>query len=75
MTNNKTPDLERARYTRLMSRAPEMYELLKQLVTKDRADVRERAAHVLHEIDSGQRSSGAYGKPNGKTTNGERTPK
>jgi hypothetical protein len=49
----------RDRNTRMMSHAAEMYALLKQLVLNG-ADVRQRAAHVLHQIDSGQRSGADY---------------
>ena len=59
MTNSKNRDPARERNTRMMSHASEMYGLLKQLVSSG-ADVRQRAAHVLHQIDSGQRSGADY---------------
>ncbi len=68
MTNRKNFDVPppkkhcdptRARNVRMWAHASEMYDLLKQLVSSG-ADIRQRAAHVLHHIDSGQRSGADY---------------
>jgi hypothetical protein len=64
MTNNSNGNgsghnQDRDRRTRMMSHASEMYALLKKLVSSG-ADVRKQAAHLLHHIDSGQRSGADY---------------